>query len=151
MTNPEPRLGELVTAKEFVNKRTALPIAAGILAIIAACACLIVGIIGLIVFVLSLTRQLLIQGVIAVLAFAFGLTSGIMSLKRRHFAMTAFGICFIVVAGFVNVLVFGVPMGFGYTSSIYPILMSMSFGLPILVPSILSIIFVFLSRREFPQ
>jgi hypothetical protein len=151
MTNSEPRLGELVTAKEFVNKRTSLPIAAGILTIIAACACLIVGIIGLIVFALSLIPQLLIQGVIAVLAFAFGLTSGIMSLKRKHFAMTAFGACLIIVAGFVNLLVFGVPMGFGYTSSIYPILMSLSFGVPILVPSILSIIFVFLSRREFPQ
>lgn len=89
MTNLEPRLSDLVTVKEFVNKRTGLPIAAGILTIIAACACLIVGIIGLIVFVLSQADQLLIQGVIAVLAFAFGLRSGIMSLKRRHFAMSA--------------------------------------------------------------
>ncbi|MGA9388097.1 MAG: hypothetical protein WBV70_04645 [Candidatus Bathyarchaeia archaeon] len=140
-----------MTVKEFPNKRTSLPIVAGILTIIAACACLIAGIIGLIVFALSLLPQLLIQGAIAVLAFAFGLTSGIMSLKRRHFAMTAFGICLIVVAGFVNVLVFGVPMGFGYTGPIYPILMSISFGLPILVLSILSIIFIFLSRKEFLQ
>jgi hypothetical protein len=117
-SNPEPKLGEIVTANEFANKRTSLPTVAGILTIIAACACLIVGIIGLIVFALSLAAQLLIQGGIAALAFAFGLASGIMSLKRRHFAMTAFGICLIAVAGFVNVLVFGVPRGFGYTSSI---------------------------------
>ena len=133
------------------QRRTSFPIAAGILAIIAACACIITGVIGLILSAVSGIAQFLVQGVIAVLAFAFGLTSGIMSLKRSYFVITIIGICIITVAGLVNVVVFGVPLGFNYVIAVAPILMGLLLGLPILILSVLSIVLVLLSMREFSK
>lgn len=135
--------------EELPRKKTRLPIAAGILTIVAACACIITGVIGLIFSAVSGIAQFLIQGVIAVLAFAFGLTSGIMSLKRSYFVITIIGICIITVAGLVNVVMFGVPIGFNYGIAVASILMGLLFGLPVVILSILSIIFVTLSKREF--
>jgi hypothetical protein len=138
-----------VAMSKQTQSRTGFPIAAGILTIISACTCIVTGIIGLILFAMSSISQFLAQGVIAVFAFAFGLASGIMSLKRRYFAMARIGMYIMIVAGLINVAVFGVPLGYSYSIAVAPTLMGLLFGLPILILSVLSIIFVSHSMKEF--
>ena len=107
--------------KGGVRKR--FPVAGGILAIVAAAICFFLGFLGL-------------------LAFPFGLTSGITSLRRKHFALSVFGVCFMIIADSIIVLATvlmpypGLPIG-------------LVLGLPVVILSNLSLILITSSREEF--
>jgi hypothetical protein len=136
------------------KKETGFPIAAGILIIVAACISAIVGIIGMIAFIGSISYssfaipsysapyyQLLFVGIFGILALAFGLTAGMFSLKRKYFALSIIGMYLVFVSGVVTMIafalmdsswVFGLPL-----------------GLPVIILSSLSVIFITISKGEF--
>jgi ribosomal protein L40E len=131
------------------EKRSAFPTAAGILAIIAACIIIIFGIIYMAEFVSGRTEyqnyypydyytvnppEYFVAGLFGLLGFAFGLTAGIITLKRRLFAMAIFGMALMTVAG---ILFFVEPV------------VGIIFGTPVLVLTILSVIFTGIRKREF--
>jgi len=80
------------------------------------------------------------MGVFGILVFAFGLTGGIFSIRRRRFGLSIFGMSLLTVMGFFVLLV---PALFGELFG------ALLFGMPIVIPSILSVIFVALSEGEF--
>lgn len=130
-------------------KRTGFPIVAGVLTIISAFVSIIIGILGIIVFWASISSdfnglyyQWLVMGIFAVLAFVFGLTGGIFSIKRRHFALSIIGASLVLVSGFVTLFAFGV-VGYGTWIS------GTLFWLPIIVLSFAGIIFAAMSKHEF--
>jgi hypothetical protein len=118
------------------RNRTSYPIAAGILTIIASCLALFTGI-----RVLRAVGLLWVfMGIFGILVFAFGLTAGIFSINRRRFGLSKFGMSLLAAMGFFVLIV---PALFG--ELFFPLL----FGMPIIIPSILSIIFVSISKDEF--
>lgn len=129
--------------------KTGFPIAGGILAIIASCACIIFAVLGIMGFVLTLSYRYyspyywaLLMGISGAVAFAFGLTGGIMSLKRKHFVLALIGACFLLLQGFITILAIGIE---GIDALAFGILV----GTPTIVLSVLSLIFIAISNREF--
>ena len=82
------------------------------------------------------------MGVFGILAFAFGLTAGICSLKRRAFGISIFGTALVLISGVVTIMFFG---GAGEGASVGGFL----FGLPMILLSILGIVFLGVSSKEF--
>lgn len=135
---------------------TGFPMAAGILAIIAACMCAAWGILGIAKFLdymgyhgyryyhYSLPIGLfLTDGVLGLLGFALGLSGGIMSLKRRNIALGILGACCMTYSGIAVTLAFGL-MGYGLLGWAY----GLAFGVPTIGLSVLSLIFIGVSRSE---
>ena len=130
-------------------KKTGFPIAAGILTIIAPSVIALVAVATLISAIQFLSyRQNMIDvgGFLAVsllnfLAFAFGLTAGIFSLKRRQFGFSVIGVSLLLPAGFIKIL------GYGLTGSAWT--QGLLFGLSVVVLAILSIVFDSISKNEF--
>jgi len=144
--------------------------AASFLTIVDAVICVFVGFIGLLIaasyalafyvdgrFFLDFTFYAwLLIGILGIIAFAFGLKSGMMMLRRKRFALSIIGVCSILVLGFVTLLwtfltmsglIRGVPFfGLG-------LVLQLSFWLglhiAIIVFAILSLILVATSKREF--
>jgi len=131
-------------------KRSGFPITSGILTIIAACITIIIGIIGILVFAVDFNNyyyygplyQWVIIGIFGILGFAFGLTGGIYSLKRKHFAISVVGTSFVLLSGFVTMISLGTDQ-YGDWG------VGLVFGLPVILLSILGIIFLGVSRGEF--
>jgi hypothetical protein len=73
----------------------------------------------------------LATGIFGTFSFPFGLASGIFALKRKRLVFSIFGLCLLTACGVMMLI---------------PLLI---FGLPILVLSILSVIFVVISKAEF--
>jgi hypothetical protein len=73
----------------------------------------------------------LATGIFGTISFPFGLTSGIFALKHKRLAFSIFGLSLLITCG----VMMSIPL--------------FIFGLPILVLSILSIIFVVISKTEF--
>ena len=133
---------------------TGFPIAAGILTIIAACASAVAGIIGMTAFEGSIVTvsfvspsfsanyPLLYVGMFGILGFSFGLTGGIFSLKREYFAFSIIGMYVIFVSGVATIIAFALAEYSSWVSGL-------PFGLPIVILSILSVIFTTISKREF--
>jgi hypothetical protein len=132
-------------------KRTPFPSTAGILTIIGSCITitlsilLVAGTLYIVVmgyFGISPARYLynLIAGIFGIIAFAFGLTGGIFALRRRRIALSIFGISLLITSGIMMSLPFWVM---GYTIS------NWVWGLPIVILSVLSVIFVAVSKGEF--
>ena len=126
------------------KKRTGFPIAAGVLTIIASCICILVGILFIAAFAVETYGYYevgyLVPGIFALIGFAFGLTAGILTLKRRTFPLAVIGIIFIMISAFLTFIPF---------SEYYPWTSGLLFGLPTLVLSILALIFTAISREEF--
>ena len=80
------------------------------------------------------------MGVFGILVFAFGLTGGIFSIRRRRFGLSIFGMSLLTVMGFFMLLV---PALFGELFG------ALLLGMPIVIPSILSVIFAAVSKDEF--
>ncbi len=119
------------------TKRTGYPIAAAILAIIAS------GIEAryiVFLFVGAPGSLWVLIGIFAVVVFAFGLTGGIFSIGRRHFGLSIFGMSLLTLMGFFALLI---PALFGELNS------GLYVGIPIIIPSILSVIFTAISKSEF--
>lgn len=121
-------------------KRTGFPIAAGILTILAACVSFIIGFLfgftGIIAF--------LILGILDILAFAFGLTGGMFSLERTHFPLVIFGISFLLSSMVVSIILLRATAFAAFQWGVWFL-----FSLPIIILSILGLIFAAISKREF--
>lgn len=146
--------------KPQLSKISGFPIAGGVLLIIAASICLIVGIFAIGVFVSTYQYAYyygwgssyyyrpryedLLVGIFGTLAFALGLTAGITSLKRNAFAVSILGACFAVSQGFATVLAFVTQWPNSWIVGII-------FGMPILVLATLGLIFTAISKAEFRQ
>jgi hypothetical protein len=87
--------------------------------------------------------EVFITGFFSILGFALGLTSGIMSLKRKYFALTLAGLIVVIFSGIV--VIFGMAMR-GYRTALSD---GLTFGVPTIVLAILSLIFVSISKQEF--
>ncbi len=127
--------GGIIALREKVVVPT-LPIIAGILTIIASCMSLLLGIFG----VISVYVYFEYVGVYGILAFAFGLTAAILSLKsgltagklilkKKIFGLSMVGVSLLIVSG----ILFSVPLD---GNSVWEI------GLAIAILSILSIVFI---------
>lgn len=139
---------------KLMQKRSGFPVAAGILTIIGACLIIIVGSLGLLSFWLAMSQgsfglyyspsilYYLVMGIFDSLAFAFGLAGGICAVRRRRFALAIAGAILLLVSGLVTIAVFALQ---GY----YTIVFGAMFGLPVLILSILAVIFVAASKGEF--
>jgi hypothetical protein len=118
------------------KKHGGLITASGILAIIASCWALFLGILCL-----SNTSWVYygefiypVAGVFGIVGFAFGLAGGILTLKRKVFPLAVIGLLLVLVAGIVMSAV-------GYS---LPFL-----ALPIHIMMILSIVFIAISKSDF--
>jgi hypothetical protein len=131
--------------KTVIGRKTGFPIAGGILGIIASCVCIFVGILGILTSIQPdypyPRLGILFMGIFTLIGFAFGLTGGILTLKRKNFSLAIIGISLILVSGFIIILVsMTVPYG-SWGAVIY--------GVPIILLSILSLIFTAISKQEF--
>jgi len=144
--------------REVLRRKTGLPIAAGIMTIFAACICAFIGGMNLI---LSMWGYLYINdvyypindihkfvaGVSGVLAFIFGLVSGRMSLRRKHFGLSIAGMCFIIVS--VLIAISETVASVRAHNGILSVGGILVFHAPPIVLAILSLILVAVSRKEF--
>jgi hypothetical protein len=137
--------------KEITYKKTAFPIAAGIMTILAACISVPIGVLFLGVYIQQsiywgfrgYDLELFVIGFVSILGFAFGLASGITSIKRKHFGLAIAGLILVMLSGLV--IIFGMAVR-GYSTSLTD---GLTFGVPIIGLAILSLIFVAISNQEF--
>lgn len=87
--------------------------------------------------------EVVLTGLLGILGFAFGLASGIMSLKRRYFGVSVAGLSMLLFSGFV--IIFGMAARRYRTA----LLDGLTFGVPVIGLAILSLIFVAVSKQEF--
>jgi hypothetical protein len=131
-----------------VRKRTGFPTAAGILTIIAACISIFIGTVGIIdlgtsfAYYYGFAYAFFFMGIFGILAFAFGLTGGIFSIKRIHFALSIVGISLVLVSGFVTIIELAAMGNYAWV-------VGLLFGLPIVLLSLLGVIFAGISKGEF--
>jgi hypothetical protein len=124
----------------MAEKKTAFPTVAGILTIVSACFCAIIALIGVNGidwsrrFYNDLSFYFFLLGLIA---FMFGVISGTSSLKRRHFTLSLIGICLTMVFD-----------SFLLSSFTFRELLSL-LPVPVFMMSIISLIFIGISKEEF--
>ena len=136
--------------REMPFKTTGLPIAGGILAILASCITCFIAVSVIAAFLGNLSIYLSVPpfygmiflGMFGIVAFALGLAGGITSLTRKNFAPSIVGICFSILQGFIIVIVSG-------TVGDSALRAGFLLGLPIIALSILGLIFVAISKAEF--
>jgi len=130
---------------------TRFPMAVGVLAVIASCFSLVVGLFAVLSLINNslvygfnqpLLRQSVLLTIFGFLGFVLGLNGGMNSMKRRRFAMSMGCLCFLLACGVITVVDFW-PIAYG------GFLGSLALGLPIIVLSNSAIIFVSVSRGEF--
>ena len=142
----------LVRASQYISteKKTLYPTAAGILTIIAACVLISLGIIYMAAWIKGQTTyfypygpgdyytrhsgEYIFAGIFELLGFAFGLTAGILTLKRNLLPMAIVGMALMIVGSILSFVNLGIGL---------------AFGLPVIVLTILSVIFIGISKREF--
>ena len=121
--------------------------AAGVLVIVGACICLFLGIIFMWIYIAGGYRvshgsygihhpEDLLSGVFGVLGFAFGLTAGILALKRKIFPLVIIGIAFIMLGGIFSFL---------------EPLVGEILGIPVLLFAILGVAFTMISKPNFAK
>lgn len=147
-------LGIGLTAKAHKDKastnKTRLPIAAGILIIIAACIALFCGSLLLpyglmeVAFPSSMPRDIfaLPIGVCNILAFGFGLTGGIRCMKRKRFTFAKLSSEFLITTVVMSVFLSSVS----YSGMFIGVVV---FESPVLILGILSTFFLSISEDEF--
>ena len=123
-------------------KSSNLPLAGGILAIIDACVCVFVGVLGTLLYASSMYRYhwLFLLALIAFVGFVFGLFGGIAALEKKYFEIALLGTSLLMLSGLVDVVVMAAARH---------ILLATLVGTPVLILSILSLIFIAVSRTEF--
>ena len=130
---------------------------AGILIIIAACITIIIGALGIVVLALNFYHEgafnewsfpewffpgWFFTDLFSILGFAFGLTAGICSLKRKRFALSVAGTSLVLVSGFVTIILLATYGQIAW-------LVGFAFGMPTILLSILGIVFLGVSQDEF--
>ena len=144
--------------EEYLNKaktrqrRTIFPKLSGILTIIASCISLIFGIItsfAIISWLLGNPNGGILWALSVLfgyVGFAVGLTAGIFLLKRTHFEFSLSTICFLLISSLLFIFTSLLPLGSGTIMGVFLVLYM---ALPMLIISILSIIFTSISKGEF--
>lgn len=138
-------------------RSTSLPTAAGVAIIMAATISALYGLLGTLNIVLELGRigsninlsfEILFEGFFGVLAFAFGLVAAIFTLKRRHFALSMLGAGLLLFFGIGIVIIemWGMQRTGVLGMNWIAVLIN---GLPVVVPSLLGVVFLRLSEDEF--
>jgi hypothetical protein len=143
-----------------LHKRTPLPIAAGVLTtlgssivIIAAVMALVSSLFYLIIgydFKISISftsGYLLFIGVLGIIAFAFGLGGGISIFKRTNIVTSIVGLSLLIASGIM--LSVSYIWTADLTNSLFPMSPIWIIGILTIVLSILGLIFVAISRKEF--
>ncbi len=130
---------------KLMKKRSGFPTAAGVLAILSASFCMVWAIPALINAInyfgsrwysSSYSIFMLISGLFSIVAFALGLAAGIATLKRQRFPLAVAGQSVVLASSIV--IGFFMPYGFGWI-----------LGVPLLVLSIISVVFTAISKKEF--
>lgn len=127
-------------------KRSGFLTASGILTIIASSIIMLFGIIYLISglqylgysYYYNYYSDELISGIVGVLGFSFGLTAGILTLKRSSKAFAFFGVVFLMVSSIASPAIITNYNVFGYI-----------FTVPVVLFSILSIVFLGVANDNF--
>ncbi len=128
------------------KKQSGFPTTAGILAIIAACITIVIGIFEFLNFASDYPYNYryyipyifdnLFVGIWSTICFAVGLSAAIYSIKRKRFVLSIIGSSLLLVTAFLYSII---TQGFGLVF----------LGIPVLIFSILSIVFVAISKSEF--
>ncbi|MEM3437110.1 MAG: hypothetical protein QXP55_01045 [Nitrososphaerales archaeon] len=128
------------------SKEDGLSISSGILTIVAASLGLIMGI-NLPYFWFYEFLYDLFPRWLSIIGFAFGITSGVLMIKRKSFALALLGIIILMIVGTLPLLWgFIYPEEFLRNSWIRTFYI---YGVPIIILSALSIVFAFASRKSF--
>src|SRR4030042_2064629 len=135
-----PHCGVPIETVPAIRLRSSnLPLAGGILAIIDACICTFVGILGVLTYASSIYRHgLLLLGLIAFVGFVFGLIGGIAALKKKYYEIALLGTSLIMLSGFVDVIAFAAARHRAFLEA--------ALGIPVLILAILSLVFIAISR-----
>jgi hypothetical protein len=116
------------------------PTAGGALTIVACCISFVIGILALIEIsyhdYFYYYSGYAIAGILNVIGFAFGITAGVLTLKRRIFPLAIAGASLVLVSSAIITAVF-TPFG------------GFAFGVSAFVLSILGVIFTAVSKSEF--
>ena len=136
---------------ELTIKRSGIPFAGGILAIVASCLTLFVGILQLIGYAVTVSPvlgfseldvyALLYSGVFNIFCFLIGVAGGIFSTKSKHLTFVLVGISFLFTAGLTTVIAAGLTS--------YVLFAWLLFGMPIVILSAIAIIFAVSSKYQF--
>jgi hypothetical protein len=136
-------LVELIKGDSVVPETWTLPIAAGVLTVIAACISFLLGFASLLSCLKSqATSDYLTIGIFGLLTFAFGLATGIMSLRRRLHTLTIFGLSFTLFIGFLAVIA-------GEFEHHSEWINSLIFAVSMVILSLLSVIFIAEAEEHF--
>jgi len=130
----------VVPVRATVGEKRGFRIAGGVLSIIAACICIITGLIGL---AYHYTYGIATLGIPGLIAFAFGLTAGILTLMRRVFALAIIGEIFVMVAGVLAFIPVSYTNYYAYYIHAWPA------GIFIFLLILLGLIFTALARADF--
>jgi len=142
-------------AKEV--RSTSFPTVAGVGIVVAASISALYGLFGILGIVLELGRagsninlgfEVLFEGFFGVVAFAFGLVAAVFTLKRRHFALAMFGtgVLLFFGVGFLTIGIWGMQSAGVLGMNWIAVLIE---AVRMVVPSLLGVIFLRLSRDEF--
>jgi hypothetical protein len=148
----EKKIEALEKGKEKQQaKRSAFLTASGILVIIASCIAMLFGLLYLSIGIqyygygygynYSYYANALISGILGLLGFSFGLTAGILTLKRSQKILAIFGISFLFASSIASSLIVSNYIEIG---SIFTIFM-----IPISLLSILSLVFLGVAHNNF--
>jgi uncharacterized paraquat-inducible protein A len=132
------------------KKRSGLQISAAVLTIVGACLSVSAGLLGLVPFMLTFGRfpfftpyaYSLVMGIFNIFSFAFGLLSGLFTLRRRHFWWSIIGTSLVLASGFATIVSFG-------TSGVASLVVGFVFGIPVVILALLGLVFAAVSRNEF--
>jgi hypothetical protein len=147
--------------EEYLNKakirqqHTVFPKISSILTIIASCISCIYGIIMSFIIIGWLLSRYPTGSISVILwmfsvlfgyvGFAFGLTAGINLFKRINFRFSLRSICFLLISSLLFIVTSSISLQSGYIG----MLLAFYVGLPVLILSVLSIIFTSISKGEF--
>ena len=128
------------------SQRTIFPTIAGILAIIASFESIVFSLLGYADFLETLNYSYqvspswasLFAGIFGSLAFALGLTGGMMAIRRKRLVFALIGDCFLLLQGFITIIIIGLNIS------------GLLMGITTIVLSSLSLILVALSHEHFP-
>lgn len=138
-------------------RSTSFPTAAGVAIVVAASISGLYGLFGILNIVtdlgsagsyMNLSFEVLFEGFFGVLAFVFGLVAAIFTLKRRRFALAMFGtgVLLFFGVGFLTIGIWGMQSAGVLGLNWIAVLIE---AVRMVVPSLLGVIFLHLSRDEF--
>jgi hypothetical protein len=125
-------------SKPLTKKQSGFPTAGGILTIFAGCILLVIGLFALVDSSYGdyyYTGSFLVAGIFNVIGFGFGLTAGVLALKRETFPLAIIGASLVLISGVVMAV--AIPF------------VGCEFAIPVAILSVLGVAFITVSKPEF--